>query len=333
MNKLIHVTRAALTVTRRRAGRGFCYFDADGNLICDTETKSRLKALGIPPAWEDVRIAHHPRAHIQAVGKDEAGRLQYIYHEAWEERRRRRKREHLQLLTTALPAVRRRVVRDLGAETGSPELALAIAVALIDRSAMRVGREKYLKTSGTRGAGTLYARDVRVRNGHVAMSFPAKSGKQAQYDIADRRLAEAVQRIKTLTGRRLLVYRNGSGELRPITGDMINAYLAKAAESPVTAKDFRTLHASALAGETLAAMEPAPSATSRKRQMTAVTRQVAEFLQNTPAISRKSYIAPCLFELFEDGRLQRLWSREGDRGPRGLRVREQRLGQVLAAVG
>ena len=87
MNKLIHVTRAALTVTRRRAGRGFCYFDADGNLICDTETKSRLKALGIPPAWEDVRIAHHPRAHIQAVGKDEAGRLQYIYHEAWEERK------------------------------------------------------------------------------------------------------------------------------------------------------------------------------------------------------------------------------------------------------
>jgi DNA topoisomerase-1 len=113
---------------------------------------------------------------------------------------------------------------------------------------------------------------------------------------------------------------------------MINAYLAEAARAHVTAKDFRTLHASALAGEELAALEPGASESARKRQMSRVTRKVAEFLRNTPAISRKSYIAPCLFKLFDDGRLQVLWQ-ESRGGAAGLRQREQRLGQVLAAAG
>ena len=288
-----------------------------GALICDVEIKSRARALGIPPAWTEVRIAPHPRAHIQAMGKDAAGRVQYIYHADWEAKRLARKQNQLALLTTALPAVRRRVSRDLLAETGSQELALAIAVALIDRTAMRIGREKYLKSSGTRGAGTLFSRDVKVKGTRVAMQFPAKSGKQAQYELSDRRLAQAIARIKTLTGRRLLVYRNGGNELRPVTGEMINAYLEAAASAHITAKDFRTLHASALAGEVLAEMEPGPSAAARKRQMAAATQTVAEFLRNTPAISRKSYIAPCLFKLFDDGRLQVLWAKGRGDGARG----------------
>jgi len=330
--RLIHAGAGALTIRRQRRGKGYCYLDAGGELICDSAAKARISALGIPPAWEEVRIAHHPRAHIQATGRDAAGRVQYIYHPDWEERRLARKQNQLTLLTTALPAVRRRVSRDLGAEAGTPELALAIAVALIDRTAMRVGREKYLKVSGTRGAGTLFSRDVRVSGTRVALAFPAKSGKAAQYELSDRRLADAIARIKPLTGKRLLVYRDAAGTLRPITGEMINAYLETVGHAHITAKDFRTLHASALAGEELAALDPGASASARKRQMMAVTRKVAEFLRNTPAISRKSYIAPCLFKLFDDGRLQTLWS-DGKGGPSGLRQREARLGQVLAAIG
>ncbi|HTJ56764.1 MAG TPA: DNA topoisomerase IB [Devosiaceae bacterium] len=331
MAKLVHAGRDALTITRLRRGKGYCYFDRDGQLVCDEEAKSRFKALGIPPAWQEVRIAHHPRAHIQAMGRDAAGRVQYIYHPDWEAKRLAKKQNQLALLTTALPSVRRRVSRDLAAAAGTPELALAIAVALIDRTAMRVGRERYLKTSGTRGAGTLFAHDVRVRGPRVSLSFPAKSGKSAEYELADRRLAEAIARIKKLTGKRLLVYRNEDGAVRPITGDMINTYIREAAKASVTAKDFRTFHASALAAEELATIEPGQSVSARKRQMMAVTRDVAQFLRNTPAISRKSYIAPCLFKLFEDGRLQVLW--EASRGgANGLRQREQRLGQVLAIV-
>ena len=138
----------------RRGSKGkFFYVTPKGDRVTDERELDRIRKLGIPPAWQEVRIAAHPRAHIQAMGKDAAGRLQYIYHPDWETKRLARKQNQLKLLTTALPAVRRRVSRDLDAPAGSQELALAIAVALIDRTAMRVGREKYLKSSGTRGAG------------------------------------------------------------------------------------------------------------------------------------------------------------------------------------
>lgn len=329
--RLVRIGRDELTLVRQRRGRGFCYRHADGTLVSDQVTRNRISALGIPPAWRDVRIAPSPRAHIQALGVDEAGRDQYIYHPDWELRRENKKQRRLAALTAVLPRLRRRIQEALAAEAGSRELALAIAVALIDKTAMRVGREKYLATSGTRGAGTLYTRDMRVNGDEVCMEFDAKGGKRAQYCVTDARLAEAVRRIMTLPGKRLLVWRDETGKVRPIKTGAINAYLRELAGTEISAKDFRTLHASALAGEALAQMEVGKSDTARRRQMAKVAREVAEVLRNTPAISRKSYIAPCLFALFDAGKLKTMWEAV-DKGRAGLLLREKRLGAVLAAV-
>lgn len=332
MVRLVRVAREDLTITRHRSGKGFCYRDAAGALVADKAVKARVRALGIPPAWSDVHIAEHPRAHIQALGEDEAGRVQYIYHPDWEIRRAGKKQKRLSLLTGVLPKVRRKVQADLASDTGSRQLALAIAVALIDRTAMRVGREKYLEANGTRGAGTLYARDVSVAGDEVCMAFDAKGGKRAEYCVTDALLADAVGRIKTLSGKRLLVYRDDEGKVRPIKTSAINAYLRELAGVDISAKDFRTLHASAMAGEALARLDAAKSVSARRRQMAQVAREVSEALRNTPMICRKSYIAPCLFKLFDEGKLQQLWSAAGS-AKRGLRQREQRLGAVLATVG
>ena len=331
MVRLVRVTRDDLTIMRRRSGKGFCYKAPDGTLVCDAESKARIKALGIPPAWTEVRIAAHPRAHIQALGIDQAGRMQYVYHPDWEARRTGKKQRRLAALTAVLPKVRRKVQADLAREAGSRELALAIAVALIDRTAMRVGREKYLEASGTRGAGTLYSRDVRVNGSEVGMTFNAKGGKRAEYSITDARLADAITRIQTLSGKRLLVYRDADGKVRPIKTASINEYLRSLSGVEISAKDFRTLHASAMAAEALAQLEAGTSAASRRRQIAQVAREISQVLRNTPMICRKSYIAPCLFKLFDEGKLRDLWSAAG--GARvGLKQREQRLATVLAAV-
>ena len=123
------------------------------------ELRDRALHLGIPPAWTDVRIAPEPQMHIQACGVDAAGRVQYIYHPDWEARRTRKKQKQLALLTTALPRIRRKVNEDLDAEAGSKTLALAIGVALIDRTAMRIGRERYLDARGhARRGNAVHAR-------------------------------------------------------------------------------------------------------------------------------------------------------------------------------
>lgn len=331
-SRLRTVTRDDLTIVRRRRGKGFSYVDFEGGVVADPETRERILTLGIPPAWEDVRIARHPRAHIQCCGTDGAGRVQYIYHADWEERRTQRKLEQLAQLGQALPRIRRRVGQDLGAEAGSLDLALAIGVGLIDRTAMRVGRERYLKSSGTRGAGTLFARDVTVDGAAISLHFSAKGGKEASYTFTDASLADAIARIKQLPGKRLLVYRNEAGKVVPIRSEMLNAYLARIARTHVTAKDFRTLHASALAAEALAELDPGTSQSARKRQIAQVVRTVSEHLRNTPAICRKSYVAPCLFTLFDKGNLRALWEAPA-KTRRGLKLREVRLGAVLASLG
>ena len=332
MPRLKHVRRGDLVIERRRRGRGYVFIDAEGNTFGDAEFRSRIKHLAIPPAWREVRLAIEPHAHIQVCGLDEAGRVQYIYHPDWELRRTRRKQKQLVLLAAALPRLRRRVREDLAAVTGSKTLALAIGVALIDRTAMRVGRERYLDANGTRGAGTMFTRDVKVDGDKISIQFPAKSGKTATYSLRDAALADAISRVKTIPGRRLLMYRNAEGQARAIWTEELNRYLKEISGATVTAKDFRTLHASALAAEALAKLEPGESPTARKRQVMGVIKQVAAFLQNTPAICRQSYIAPCLFKLFDNGKLAELWASVTDHRT-GLRQREARLEAVLSAVG
>ena len=177
----------------------------------------------------------------------------------------------------------------------------------------------------------MFTRDVAVEGDRLTLSFPAKSGKRADYTLEDARLAGAIARVKTIPGKRLLMYRTDDGAARAIRTEEINRYLREIAGAAVSAKDFRTLHASALAAEALAKIEPGESAAARKRQVADVTRNVAAFLRNTPAITRKSYIAPCLFALFETAKLSDMWAAVAERHD-GLRVREARLAAVLAAA-
>jgi DNA topoisomerase-1 len=333
MPRLKSVTRDDLVVRRVRHGRGYAYQDADGRPWPSGELRDRVLHLGIPPAWTDVQIAPEPHMHIQACGVDAAGRVQYVYHADWEARRTRKKQKQLALLTAALPRIRRKVNEDLDSEAGSKTLALAIGVALIDRTAMRIGRERYLDARGTRGAGTLYGRDVTVDGNDIVLRFPAKSGKVATYRLNDARLATAIAAVKSIPGRRLLMYRGENGEPHALRTEDLNAYLRELAGAPVTAKDFRTLHASAMAAEQLAKLEPGESASARKRQVAEVAKTVAAFLRNTPAITRQSYIAPCLFSMFENAKLSELWARAGSERHDGLKVREARLAAVLEAAG
>jgi DNA topoisomerase-1 len=332
MPRLKSVTRDDLIVHRVKRGVGYAYLDADGRAWPRGELRNRALHLGIPPAWTAVRVAPDPLMHIQACGLDTAGRVQYIYHPDWEARRQRKKQRQLSLLATALPRIRRRVAQDLEAEAGSKTLALAIGVALIDRTAMRIGRERYLDARGTRGAGTLFSRDVGVSGDEIRLKFPAKSGKVATYTLTDAKLARAIEKVKQTAGRRLLMYRDDAGAVHTLRTEELNRYLREISGAKVSAKDFRTLHASALAAEALAKLEPGPSVSARKRQVADVARSVAAFLRNTPAITRKSYIAPCLFSMFETAKLADLWAAAAVERHDGLRAREVRLAQVLEAA-
>lgn len=303
--RLVMVRQDKLDITRRRYGRGYRYFDGTGQPITDPALIARLAALAVPPAYGEVRYCAHPRAHLQAVGRDAAGRVQYRYHPDWEEVRAQVKAERLARFAEALPRIRRRVARDLSAPVGSRLLALAGVVELVTLTAIRPGEEAYAKERGTRGAATLLKSNLKEKAGGLELSFQAKGGRKVVCAISDPRFRALVASLRQLPGRRLFQYRNAAGEVRPIRAGDVNAYLKEVARIPVSLKDFRTLVASARVLEELAARTPATSDRRRNAQILEAVRIAAQTLHNTPAICRKSYVLPAVVEAFEDGTLSR----------------------------
>jgi DNA topoisomerase-1 len=299
------VKSEAFTIRRERESESWSFWNARGRRIRDRRIVRRLERLAVPPAYQDVRYASDARAHLQAIGRDAAGRLQYRYHPDWEKIREIRKAEQLIGLVDVLPKIRRALTERLGDETLSKEFALAAIIELTAASAIRAGGEEYARAHRTRGAATLLKSNVRCgADGALVLSFRAKGGKPVRKEIRNSRLCAAVKRLRELPGPRLFQYRADDGRVRFVTSVDANAHLKEIGGCPISLKDFRTLCGTAEAMEALAALEPAKSARLRKKQIVEAIKTAAQRLENTPAICRKSYVHPAVLTAFESGALR-----------------------------
>jgi DNA topoisomerase IB len=285
---------------RVRSGSGFRYVDQANTPAPDAD-RERIRDLVIPPAWTDVWISADPLAHIQAVGIDEAGRKQYLYHPLWRVSRDRRKFVRALDLAAALPGARAQVTRALRDEGQTKEKALAVAFRLLDDAALRIGSERYLVRHGSRGLTTLRRRDVRIDGSSVALSFPAKSGRTASIEITDDSLAEALTEFAAGAPREfLLAYRKGRRRVR-ITPPEVNNYVREITGASFSAKDFRTLHGTITAADALARIGPLDSRGDRGKAERLAVQATATALGNTTAVARGSYIDPRVFRLYTRG--------------------------------
>jgi DNA topoisomerase-1 len=319
-----------LTVRRLRRGKEFSFVGENGRTIRDAATIDRLNSLAVPPAYEEVRYAADPSFHLQAVGRDAAGRLQYRYHPDWEKVRETRKAHRLATLVDALPKIRRQVAQRLGADEPTREFALAAVIELIAQTAIRPGHESYTRLNGTRGATTLLKSNVSVEGSAILLSFKAKGGKAVRKECSAPRLVRAITILQKLPGRRLFQYRDADGELRAVNAVQVNAFLRDLAGIRISLKDFRTLMASAAVLESLSRISPAESARGRKRQVLEAVRAAADELSNTPAICRKSYVHETIVTAFEDGLLERFASTL--KSCRSVKRRELILAKVVATA-
>jgi DNA topoisomerase-1 len=308
---LVIVGAGALTVRRQRCGKGFAFVTPSGSFLRDATEIHRLKALAVPPAYINVRFAADPAAHLQAVGEDAAGRLQYRYHPRWAEVREALKARRLAGLAKSLPAIRRAVGRCLSSEEIDRRFVAASVVELVSRTAIRAGGEEYARERGTRGATTLLKSNVRLTDkAAVTLCFKAKGGKIITKKVKSARLHSAVARLLELPGRRLFQCREAD-IVRPVRAAEVNAFLQEIAGRRISLKDFRTLVASAAALKALAETEPADSERQRRRQVREAVVEIAEDLANTPTVCRTSYVHDAVIAAFEAGALKRPRIRKG----------------------
>lgn len=290
-------------LSRRRSGKGFTYHDAKGTRIDDDATLDRIRALAIPPAWTEVWICPRASGHIQATGRDAAGRKQYRYHPDWSTAQAANKFDRMADFARALPKLRKRVEADLSQRGVTREKVVATAVRLLEITLIRVGNREYARQHRSYGLTTLHKRHLDLEGTALTFAFKGKSRQEHEVTVRDRRLARVVRALRDLPGQQLFKYRDADGNLCPVTSDDVNAYIRDAMGEQFSAKDFRTWAGTVSAARALRDMEPPTSATDAKKKITLCVKAVAGLLGNTPTVCRSSYVHPAVFDLFTRGEL------------------------------
>jgi DNA topoisomerase I len=296
-------TLCARGITRSGSPKkGFRYQTADGKRLSRADL-ARINDLKIPPAWTDVCINASAGGTVQAVGKDGAGRWQYLYHETHVRRSEKKKFERLIEFAESLPALRRTVTKDLGQPGLARGRVMAGIMRILSSSFIRPGSQVYASENGSYGIATLRPKHVQVKGDTVIFDFPGKSGVKQHRELRDRRVAKLTRELLKHSAREVFAFQNGDDQLVDVKRRHINQYIKEVMGHNFSAKDFRTW-----AGTLICACALAQSAedvnghkTLRKRQWAAAIKETAEALGNTPAVCRKSYVCPLIWTRFEKG--------------------------------
>ncbi|HEX2939671.1 MAG TPA: DNA topoisomerase IB [Rhodopila sp.] len=332
--RLRYVTDQSKGIRREPTADGFDYFGPDGHRITDEEELARIRKLAIPPAYQDVWICPYANGHLQATGRDARGRKQYRYHPRWREVRDEAKYSRMLVFGKVLPKIRAQVEADL-ARRGLPrEKVLAAIVRLLESTLIRVGNEEYVKQNKSFGLTTMRTRHVKVEGGRIRFDFRGKSGTEHHIDLRNRKLAGVVRRCQDLPGQELFQYLDEANQPHTIDSDDVNDYLQAISGEPITAKDFRTWAATNLAALALQQFEAFDTEAKAKKNVVQAVESVSKMLGNTPAICRKCYIHPAIFDGYLDGRLldalkQRTEEKLADPGA-GLKAEEAAVIGFLA---
>jgi len=298
---LHYVTDGVPGITRRRSGKGWSYYDAEGALITDQDVRARIKKMAIPPAWTEVWICPDPDGHIQVTARDARGRKQYRYHPTYRATRDQSKFRRMLEFSEILPILRERVERDLRTGELTRRQVLATVVRLLEKTLIRVGNDEYARANRSYGLTTLRRKHVKVEGGVLRFIFRGKSGVDHSISVNDPQLARIVQRCWDIPGHVIFKYLDASGKRRPITSDDVNEYLQQISGREITAKDFRTWGGTMVAAVALHEMGPAGSRREADRNIVQALDAVAERLGNTRTVCRKYYVHPGLLEAYHMG--------------------------------
>ena len=324
---LRYTNAATAGITRKRRGKGFVFCGPNGGIIRDEKTLARIRALVLPPAWTDVWISTDARAHLQATGRDAAGRKQYRYHAEWRSERDSTKYHRMLAFAEVLPVIRRRTRRDMMGPACCRPRVLATIVELLARTYIRIGNEEYARKHKSHGLTTLQDRHVKITGRNLKFAFRGKSGVFQSIEIEEPRLAKAVRECQDLPGQTLFQYRDDHKKVKSLSSTDINAYLREVTGEQFTAKDYRTWAGTLAAAQALDKIDLPTSKTAAKKVIVCAVDEVAEVLGNTRAVCRGSYIHPAVIDSFLDG--VTLSSVPASRAPGGLLDAEARLVSLL----
>lgn len=299
---LIYISESSLCIHRKKVGRGYSYLENDKK-VKDPETLDRIKKLVIPPGWEKVRICKLKKGHLQAVGRDEKGRKQYIYHLLWSKIRNQTKFFKMSSFGKTLPKIRKKVEEDLDALVMNRRKVLALIIRLMEETHIRIGNAYYAKENKTYGLSTLRTRHVKTSRNKMKFEFVGKKGKEHSVTLENKELVKLVNQCEELPGWELFKFYDEQGNKQVIDSGMINEYIHEISGKQFSAKDFRTWSASKIFFETLYELGYTDDEKENKKNILTAFDASAKGLGNTRTVCRQYYVHPILIESYENGEI------------------------------
>ena len=285
---------------RQKFGDKFKYYDIDGKTVKSKKILVRIEKLVIPPAWENVWICPKVNGHLQATGIDEKGRKQYIYHPNWIKISQENKFDKIVDFGKSLPKIRQRVSYYLEDNALDKRKILATVVWLLEHTFIRVGNEEYSKENESFGLTTLRNRHVKVRGSRIFFSFVGKSGKFAEIEISNPKIAKTIRRCIELPGYELFKFVDDDGEKHTIDSEDVNLFLKEVTDDDFSAKDFRTWGATSICAKNFYKLGPPDNKKLLKKNISNTVRFVANHLNNTVSVCRNYYIHPAVIKAYQE---------------------------------
>ena len=303
MAGLRYTTDSKPGYTRKKAGKGFYYLNEHGERITDEKVLERINKLVIPPAWTEVWIAKSPKGHLQATGRDDKGRKQYIYHPQWQQARNLTKFGRMITFGKCLPDLREQIKQDIASRKLDRRKVTALVLSIMDNALIRIGNRHYAKSNNSYGLTTLRDKHVKFNGGSIKFSFKGKKGVDHEIDLKDRKLARLVKKCRDIPGYDLFQYYDENGERQTLESGDVNEYLREATKHDFTAKDFRTWGGTVRMVECLEAVQHENPELTKEKSLKEAVKQVAKGLGNTPSVCTKYYIHPEVVNLFKEDKL------------------------------
>jgi len=329
---LVYVNSKDEGIERAGAGKGFKYL-FHNKTIKDKSTLNRIRSLVIPPAWKNVWICSIAEGHLQATGQDLMNRKQYRYHPLWNELRNKTKFYRLPELGKLLPVIRKQINADLILPGLPKEKVLAAVVSLMEKTGIRIGNEFYEKLYGSFGLTTLKDKHAEIKGNQLKFCFRGKKGVEHTVSLRSLKLAKIVQNCRDIPGKELFQYIDEEGNRQSIDSGMVNEYIRKLAGEDFTAKDLRTW-CGTLAALTAISENGLATDGDPKKKVIAVLDKVSEQLGNTRTVCKKYYVHPSLLELYENGKLDKWFSKKDNttKTENGLSSVEKTLVNILEGL-
>jgi len=330
---LRYVSDSTPGYTRKKSGKGWSFYSADGELVKDEDLIDRFNKLVIPPAYTNVWISPYDNGHLQFTGTDAAGRKQYRYHPHWNQIRNQSKYHRLQLFASHLPDIRAQVDKDLARPKLDHEKIVALVIRLMELTSIRVGNESYKKLYGSFGLTTLMNRHVKIEGSNLKFEFKGKKGVFHNVSLQSRKLANLVKKCREIPGKDLFQYYNEDGQRCTIGSGDVNHYLQEVTGEDFTAKDFRTWAGSVNALYAFKEVGEFDNITECRKKIVSVLDEVAITLGNTRTVCKKYYVHPTIIKSYEEGTLLHYIKKlDDDKDVKAakLNVAEKALLEILA---